>query len=400
VVQARFDFDLSRYIFVYLDLGEYLHKTSQDFFYAVSKRILAQSRGLSGIDLRVEDEGEEEFSRILEQIRDQGFFPVLLLDSFEDIALNPQFDSKFFRFLRAQAAMDRVSYVTATIAPLARVAHRDIVGSPFFNIFYNYALGPLTFEEARELIEKPAQRAGLPFTEEEAALIVKMAGRHPFFIQRVCYYSFEEKMSQKSGLVDERRVRKLAYEDLQPFFVNLWDRLSEQDRAALQDEAQRAEKDSRALPELSESALFRKFVRDTRRVGVFKMTSDELEYALDTLDDAAALGETNLRLMNLVAQRLNNDVSSTPVERGMVIRSILTEAFERLRGPLLRSDTDPALLPYNSLYYRYFKHHLKNEQIAARLSISVRQYFRYRTRAIEALLDVLREMENAANLVD
>ncbi len=101
--------------------------------------------------------------------------------------------------------------------------------------------------------------------------------------------------------------------------------------------------------------------------------------------------------MSLVSQRLRNDISPTVVEKGMTIRTILNEAFERLRGPVVRSDSDPTLLNYNILYYRYFKYHLKNEQIAARFVISVRQYFRYRSKAIEALLNILFEMENASS---
>ncbi len=168
----------------------------------------------------------------------------------------------------------------------------------------------------------------------------------------------------------------------------------------MHDEAQQRENQPRELPELSESALFRQFVRNILQAKVFEMTSEELEHALDNIDDAAALGETNLRLMSLVSQRLRKDISPTVVEKGMTIRTILNEAFERLRGPVIRSDSDPTLLNYNILYYRYFKYHLKNEQIAARFAISVRQYFRYRNKAIEALLNILFEMENDSSKDD
>ncbi len=82
----------------------------------------------------------------------------------------------------------------------------------------------------------------------------------------------------------------------------------------------------------------------------------------------------------------------------MTIRIILHEALERLRGSTVRTDTDPALQSYNILYYRYFKHHHKNEQIAARIGFSPRQYFRYRNKAIDALLNVLFEMEKASSI--
>jgi len=398
-MQARFNLDLSRHIFVYLDLREYLHKTSEDFLDTVRQSIITQSRNLAGLDLHAEGSSEDKFSRVLEQIGDQGFFPVLLLDAFDNIIRNKHFDPEFFAFLRAQATIGKVSYVTASVAPLYEVCPRAIADSPFFNIFYNYSLGPLELEEARELITQPAENAGLPFTEEETEWILKIAGRHPFFIQRVSHILFEKKLSSRDSQINEQQIEKLVYESLRSHFQNAWERLSETQRVLLQDEARQKEISHRELPELSESALFRQFVRHVTGTKVFKMAPEELERALDNFDDVRALGETNLRLMNLVSQRLKMDNSRTVAEKGMVIRSILNEAFERLRGLGVRTDSAPEWKYYNFLYYRYFKYHLKNEQIAARLQFtSIRQYYRERSKAIEALLSVLLEMEKAASI--
>ena len=160
-MQTHFDFDLSHYIFVVLDLREYLDKTSEDFFHNVSKEIILQSRRMPDLTLQTEGRGEEEFSYILDQIQEQGYFPVLLLDAFDNITRNQHFGPEFFSFLRAHATIGKVSYVTASIAPLYEVCHRGIVDSPFFNIFYTYPLNSLAFDEAQELIGIPAQRAGV-----------------------------------------------------------------------------------------------------------------------------------------------------------------------------------------------------------------------------------------------
>jgi hypothetical protein len=397
-IQERFDYDLSYHIFVYLDLRVYLHKTCEDFFEAVSNGIIARCPDSIRINISSGISGEDKFGFLLEQIVDQQFFPVLLLDSFDKITLNKHFDPEFFSFLRSQATIGKISYVTATIAPLAEVCHSGIVGSPFFNIFYNFVLGPLTLDEARELITKPAMEAGLPFSQDEVVWILDMAGRHPFFIQRVCHCLFEEKTSTKEMSIDLKYVKKLAYVDLQQHFNDTWDRLPETERLIALDQAQLRENQSRELAELSESALFRQFVRHKLQAKIFKMTPEELEHALDNIDDAAALGETNLRLMSLVSKRLRKDISLTSMEKGIAIRSILNEALERMRGSIVRSDSDPILQSYNVLYYRYFKYHLKNDQIAARIGISTRQYFRYRIKAIEDLLNILIEMENASNV--
>ena len=383
-VQQAFGFDGSHFLFVYLDLRKYLNKTCENFFHAVSRAIIARCPDLPELTLQVENDSEDEFGRILEIVSEHGLFPVLLLDAFDNITRNKHFDAEFLALLRALASEGKVSYVTASVVPLSEVCHPGIAGSPFFNIFYNYPLGPLTADEARELIIMPAKNAGLPFTESEIALISRLAGRHPFFIQRVCYYTFEEKLSQSN--MDEQRVEKLAFDDLLPHFQDTWNRLPETQRQA---------SSHGKLPALNESGLFRQFVRLTCSSGSFEITLEEVEDALEKLDNAKALGETKLALLNIVARRQKNSTVST-VERGIIIRAVLNEAFERLRGSLTRSDMNPALQSYNILYYRYFKQHIKNEQIAARIGFSARQYFRYRKKAIDALLNVLFEMENAS----
>lgn len=395
-VQQPFAFNASHYLFVYLNLREYLRKTCEDFLLAVSKALITGCPDLPELKLQAERDSADEFSRILEIITERGFFPVLLLDAFDNVTRNEHFDAEFLAFLRAKATISQVSFVTASIAPLVDVSHRDIVDSPFFNIFYNYDLGPLAQEEAHDLITLPAMQAGLPFTASETALISCMAGRHPFFIQRVCHYVFEEKLSHNT--TDEQRLHKLAYEGLKPHFIDTWERLTEAQKWALQEEARKQENQKRELPELSESELFCQFVRLTCGAVVFEITPSELEKALDSIDDARALGATNLRLMNVVARRLENAIAPSVVERGMVIRGILQEAFERLRGSQVRTDTDPTLQSYNILYYRYFKYHHKNGQIAARIGFSSRQYFRYRNKAIAELLNVLFEMEKASGI--
>ncbi len=392
-VQARFPYDLRSHIFVYLDLREYLQKTCEDFFHSVSKAMIAQCAKMDLI-LYPEDSGADEFSNILDQIADHHFFPVLLLDGFDKVTRNEHFDAQFFWFLRAQASQGLVTYVTASMRPLSEVCHCEIVASPFFNIFYSYTLEPLAPEEASALITIPAEQAHMPFTDAEVSLVLKLAGRHPFFIQRVCYILYEEKLLREGGEVDEQDLKNLAYRDLQPYFKSTWEELSESQQILLQDEAQQKGVRQRELPELSESLLFRHFVRKTCESDLFRMTVDELGDALDKIDDPQALGMTNLRLLRTVSQRLAKDDTLTTMKRGMVIRKILNEALDHLRGSGSRIESATEWKHYNILHYRYFRHRLKNEQIAARLGFtSIRQFYRERNKALELLLNVLLEME-------
>jgi hypothetical protein len=394
-LQQRFEEDLSHHILVWLDLREFpSRKSADDFFEAVNKQIEDQCAGK--VELEAEEEEEEHseaFRLILEQINEQGYHLVLLMDAFDSIARNQHFDLEFFSFLRSQAA--KVSYITASIAPLAKVCHRAVEESPFFNIFAMCELGPLAREEAYRLIEEPAASAGLPFTEEEIEWVLRQAGRHPFFIQRVCHYLFEEKSTQNGQGINRNRIKLQAYNELQHHFEASWERLEEAQQELLRNEAQRKEERERTLPELSESSLFRKFVRDKYHIHLFfHIRIENVTEVLKDIDNLKALGESDLKHLKTVAQHLKNNGHSSPIERGVAVRSVLTEAFERLQGDGVRNDTAPGWAIYNILYYRYFKHHLKNEQISARLGFSsTRKFFRERQNAIEALFNILMEME-------
>ena len=249
----------------------------------------------------------------------------------------------------------------------------------------------------------------MPFSDEEVGWIIKCAGLHPSFILRACAVLFDEKLQSAERKVSEQHFKNKAYSALHPLFQDTWERLSEQDKAVIRDEAQQKKyaeqviqqttasqeaEPRHQLPELTESAFFRRFVRDVNKISLFKMTVVELEEALERMHDLAALGETNLRLMRGVGRRLNGNVSPTLVERGKVIRGVLQEALELLRGFGARKDTEPSWYSYNILDYRYFsRYRLKGREIAARLEIVDRQYYRKRNDAVADLRSALFEME-------
>lgn len=397
-VQARFEYDLSHHLTILIDLREYLHKTKSDFFEAVSKQICAQSR----LPLQLPapgPSGEDIFSQLLDQIKEQQYHTVLLMDAFDNVTRNTHFDFGFFGFLRSQATLGKVSYITASLAPLDKVCHQEIKESPFFNIFGNCELEALAQDDARLLVSEPAQKAGLPFTEEEVNWVLKQAGRHPFFLQRTCYYLFDEKREHSGVPPDLARVKKQVYKEMRPRFVNIWEDLSQEEQERLKIEAQHKGLQERDyLPELSESQLFRLFVRDMYGLHVYQLTVEALEEALEEMDDVRALGDTELRHMNIVSQRLKKVGIASGAERGIAIRDVLNEAFERMKNNgSARKDTAPEWRHYNILYYRYFKNRLKHDQIAARLEFSsTRQYFRERTKAVATLLNILIEMEVSA----
>ena len=70
----QFDYDFSRYIFVLIDLREYLDKNSEDFFAAVSRQIILQSQGRIE-KLSQEHGSEHKFSSLLDHILSRNFIP-------------------------------------------------------------------------------------------------------------------------------------------------------------------------------------------------------------------------------------------------------------------------------------------------------------------------------------
>lgn len=396
-IQARFSLPLQRHIFVFLDLREYLTKASEDFFHSVSRAIIAEG-AKAGLTLQQAGSGGEAFSNVLDQIEEEGYFPVLLLDAFDKVTLNQRFDERFFEFLRAHASIGQVSYITTTQDSLARVCHREIAGSPFFNIFYEYSLDALTPEETSELINRPLKLAGMPFTDEEIQLARNLAGRHPFLLQRVCYVLYENKRQRFEGKLDVHSIKSQAYKDLKHLFEDIWSQLSSEQYVQLLDEAQQKERHQRILPELSESSLFRQFVRNTCHAKLFDMTIEDLKDALEKIDDLQALGEVNLRLIKPVSLRLQNHLSPSIRERGAAIREVLKEALEELRGTGARTSSAPDWKIYNILDYCYFhknRYSLTNDQVNARLELkSDRQFYREKNKALCELYNILVDREN------
>lgn len=395
-VYRQHGYNLDNYILAVIDLREFYNKTTDAFFESVCKQIVQQSRGLLQPTIQSR-KGSDGFSELLDEIEEQGLHLTLLMDAFDNIIHHKSyFDLGFFGFLRAQAGKGKVSYITASINPLTEV-RTGVEGSPFFNIFSECKIGPLDPNEARDLILQPSQQAGVPFTGGEADWILIRTGRHPFFIQRFCYHLFEEKL-QAHREIQWDRIRSQGYAELVPHFEDTWRNLNLKQQELLKNEAQQRSSSSRQIPELSESALFRRFVRDKYQLQLFHMKVEDVEEALDNINDTRLLGESKLRNLKIAAVPSQQYTTPTSLEQGQAVRKVLNQALEHLRGNGIRRDSAVDWRHYNILYYRYFQYPLKNEQISARLEFtSIRQYYRERSKALEALFNAILEMETSSN---
>lgn len=398
-IQRQYGYDLHDRIFILTDWREYPQKTREDFFRSVCEQIVFQSRARVTLQLPPEHLcGEDRFKKLLEDVHVAGFRLVLLMDVFDRVTRNEHFDSDFFSFLRALAGIyDLISYVTASIKPLYEVCHsEDVASSPFFNIFQTCVLSSLTLEETRELIATPGKQAGLEFAPEEVAWVIKLAGRHPFYVQVTSRCLFEEKVRQNKQNVDFALVEERVYQELEPHFVHVWGDLSEDQKERLKPELTQSVSERRKMPEMSESSLFRKKAREFLQVGRPELSVKDLKDALDNIGNNDFLENSKLAEMYYVTLSMK---ANSQTKKGILVRNLLKAGFERMQAGGIRSDSAPEWRLYNILWYHYFKYHLPNGQTSARLGIgSPRQFYREQERALQTLLKEILDLEqNALN---
>ncbi len=395
-LQKRFGVVLPKHIFILTDWRAYLQKKREDFFHLVCEKITMQSQSLLTLPPTSPSAGEDRFRKLLENIHNAGYHPVLLMDAFDRVTSNPEFDPRFFSFLRSLAGVnDLISYVTATIKPLYRVCHSsEVAESPFFNIFLNCPLGPLASEEARELIKTPIQRVHCAFSDTEVNWLLKQAGKHPFFLQIACYHLFEEKRSHQAGNIDLEYAQQAIYQELLPHFKQAWEDLEEDEKARIKKEVVQHEQSRYQLAELSESLPFRKWVREISQDELANLSLKDVKDALDHLEDFEFLGKSELGKLQSVSLQIGSDTSANFSRRGVLVRDLLKTAFEQMKPGGLRSDSALEWRSYNILWYHYFKYHLPNPNTAARLQISsLRQFYREQERALQNLLKEIMDIE-------
>ena len=124
---------------------------------------------------------------------------------------------------------------------------------------------------------------------------------------------------------------------------------------------------------------------------ILEISLENLKEVLYHLDDPTFLQDCALSRTHYVLSQLHGDESMA--HKAQLVRDLLKNTFEHLQGSGVRSDTAFDWQHYNILYYCYFKHHLRNEQVAARLGFSTRTFFRQREHALHALLQVLLELD-------
>jgi len=163
----------------------------------------------------------------IESLDANGKRVIVLMDEFDAITTNPNFEMQFFSFLRFLANNYKVAYVTSSVNDLQQMCYdKEIADSPFFNIFSNLPLRPFSHAEAVDLISVPSEREGMPlapYVDE----ILELSGYFPMYIQMACSGAFESVVEDGGSTPDWEQVRKTFLDEATPHFSFIWERMDE-----------------------------------------------------------------------------------------------------------------------------------------------------------------------------
>jgi len=181
----------------------------------------------------ITDKTLDALKQVVEELNNRGKRLILLMDEFESITANPNFDMKFFSFLRYLANNFRVAFVTSSYNDLQQMCHdKDIADSPFFNIFSNLLLRPFSREEAHELVRVPSEREALPL-DPYSDRILELSGLFPMFIQMACSNVFEYLAENEGKNPDWDDILNLFGDEIRPHFKFIWDKMDDDARKNL-----------------------------------------------------------------------------------------------------------------------------------------------------------------------
>ncbi len=236
-----FGLDPSQYLFVYFDLESLASARRDDFWLELLDTIAARlpPGDLTQALRKQLDAGDIRFltaRRALRRIRDAGLAVVLLLDEFESLARNPQFEPDFYGELRSLAGELGLVMLTAGKRSLYDLTYEDssTLSSPFFNIFSEMQVGLLSGDDARQILRELSGRSGGPFSPEEIDWALELAGPHPFFIQVMGWHLFETPGRGEPRTAETYElIRKRFAAEAEDHYRYIWSSLSPAEQAGL-----------------------------------------------------------------------------------------------------------------------------------------------------------------------
>ncbi|MHC9539704.1 MAG: adenylate/guanylate cyclase domain-containing protein [Vulcanimicrobiota bacterium] len=225
-VFPRYLSEPEHYVFIYIDLQERVAMTVDDFFKLFFQTLYAARpgfpQGKSG-DYSAFKELAGEFEKSRTKL-------ILLLDEFDRVTMNTNFDPEFFSFLRSMANRHEMAFITSSSKDLQKLcATKEIEVSPFFNIFTPLHLSVFKPKEAIEFITHSSRKACHPM-EMWAEQIMSLSGYHPFFLQIACSAVYEHTRCNEHGDIDWKAVKRAFLNEAGDHFSHFWNHMNIQER--------------------------------------------------------------------------------------------------------------------------------------------------------------------------
>lgn len=228
-------------VFVYFDLESMASARREDFWMDLLDTIASQLPPgdlAQGLRLQI-DSGDVRFMtarRALRRLRDTGLEVVLMLDEFESLARNAQFDPDFYGELRSLAGELGLVIITASKRSLYDLTYENssTLSSPFFNIFSEMPIGLLPLDDARQILIGLSGRTGPAFCAEEVDWALDLSGPHPFFTQVIGAHLFEAPgTGQLRSAEVYEMIRKRFMAEAEDHYRYIWASLNTAEQAGL-----------------------------------------------------------------------------------------------------------------------------------------------------------------------
>ncbi|MBN2005212.1 MAG: serine/threonine protein kinase [Anaerolineae bacterium] len=186
---------------------------------------LSQNRLSTLIEFPEKEVNYHTFEKTIVTIQEAGIKLVLLMDDFEILADNPNLDLEFFLGLRALHTEYSLTYVTASVVPLRELDfhHKEILSSPFFNVFDSVRLGLFSENESLEFI-----RVAKVFSPDTEDFLLILTGGHPLALQHACHcaYARYQETGKKLTRKDQFTVWNQTEKVMEDSYRAYWQHLS------------------------------------------------------------------------------------------------------------------------------------------------------------------------------
>ena len=205
----------------------------------------------------------DEFREIIQHSTSEGLSIVAFLDDFNVITQDPDFPLTFFSFMRSMANMYNVAYVTSSSESLQKLCvSKDVEESPFFNIFTNISLKPLSEGEVRQWVVEASSPSGISLTTEANWMYAQVGG-FPALVRMLGALLWERKQAQGKLRDSDLEEVETAFQDqVQDTLESIWGTFGERERRLCAHLLVSGEVDRPQMP-LVRELVRRGYVRET-----------------------------------------------------------------------------------------------------------------------------------------